>query len=147
MTPEQNKAIVARMLDETINRRNFAVVPELFTHDFRRHDIGHLFPDRYGTEGTKTHVSRLTDGIPDLHADIVGLFAEGDMVCMRYVAYGTHTGELLGKQPTGNPVRWEGVNIYRLVDGKIAETWQYADAMGLLRSIGALPTEHPSEPT
>jgi predicted ester cyclase len=141
MTTEKNKETITRMVDELLNRQDFTHVSELIGPNFKRHDIGHLFPDRFGSEGTKDHVSRLRAGIPDLQAEILDLFAEGDRVCMRYVVRGTHTGELLGKQGTGNPVRWEGVNIYRMVDGKAVETWQFADALSLLRQIGALPSE------
>jgi predicted ester cyclase len=139
VTPEQNKALVARVFEELINKRNFAQVPEFFVPDFKRHDIGRLFPDRFGSESTKDHVSMLIAGIPDLRMELIDVFAEGDRVCVRYVAYGTHTGELLGKHGTGKSVRWEGINIYRMADGKIAETWQLADALRLLQQIGVLP--------
>lgn len=139
MTPEQNKALVVRVFEELINKRNFALVPEFFASDFKRHDIGRLFPDRSGAESPKDHVSMLIAGIPDLRTELIDVFAEGDRVCVRYVASGTHTGVLLGRPGTGKSVRWEGVNIYRMADSKIAETWQLADALRLLQQIGVLP--------
>ncbi|WP_224245700.1 ester cyclase [Hyalangium gracile] len=139
MTPEQNKALVVRLFEELLNQRNVSRVSEFLSPGFERHDIGQLFPDRVGAEGTKDHVAMLLAGIPDIRMDLIDVFAEGDRVCARYVAHGTHTGELFGRPGTGNPVRWEGINIYRLVDGKIAETWQLADNLRLLRQIGVLP--------
>ncbi len=141
MTPEQNKALIARAFEELINKRNFALVPEFFRPDIKRHDIGRLFPDRFGSENTKAHLSMLIAGIPDLRTELIDVFAEGDRVCVRYMAHGTHTGELLGRPGTGKSVRWEGINIYRMADGKIAETWQLFDSLGLLQQIGALPQE------
>ncbi|WP_224363384.1 ester cyclase [Hyalangium versicolor] len=138
MTPAQNKALVARLFEELINERNTSRVHEFLAPDFERHDIGQLFPDRSGAESTKEHVAMLFTGIPDLRMDVLDLVAEGDRVCARYVAYGTHTGELLGRPGSGKPVRWEGINIYRFVDGKIVETWQLGDGMRLLQQIGAL---------
>ena len=142
MNPEQNKALVARVFEELINKRNFSQVPEFFVPGFKRHDIGRLFPDRLGAESTKDHVSMLIAGIPDLRTELIDVFAGGDRVCVRYLAQGTHTGELLGKPGTGNRVRWEGINIYRMADGKIAETWQLADALQLLQQIGVLTGEY-----
>jgi predicted ester cyclase len=141
MTSEHNKALVVKVFDEMLNNRNLSLVPQLLTPDFKRHDIGRLFPDRTGAESTKDHASMIFAGIPDLRADLIDVFAEGDRVCARYVAYGTHTGELLGRSGTGKSVRWEGVNIYRIADGKIAETWQLADAVRLLQQLGVLPQD------
>ena len=81
----------------------------------------------------------LMAGIPDLHADIIDVVAAGDRVCVRYVASGTHQGELLGKPGSGKPVSWAGINIYRMADDRIAEVWQLADGVGLLQQIGVLP--------
>lgn len=141
MTPEENKKIIATFYQDVFNRRNFHLAPQFLAPDFRRHDIAQLFPDRFGTDGAKEQMAALIAGIPDLQMDDVDVFADGDRVCVRYIARGTHTGELLGRPGTGRPVRWEGVNIYRMVDGKIAETWQYADAVSFLRQIGAMPPE------
>jgi steroid delta-isomerase-like uncharacterized protein len=139
MTPEQNKAFVVKAFDELINKRDFSRLTEFFAPGFARHDLGRLFPDRFGAEGPREHVSMLLAAIPDLHSEIIDVFAEGDRVCVRYVASGTHTGELLGSPGSGKPVSWAGVNIYRMADGRIAEVWQLADGVGLLQKIGVLP--------
>jgi predicted ester cyclase len=36
-------------------------------------------------------------------------------------------------------VTWAGINIYRVSGGRIRETWQLADGLGLLRQLGAAP--------
>jgi predicted ester cyclase len=142
VTAEHNKALVARLFDELVNKRNLSQISQFLTPDFKRHDIGRLFPDRIGTEGTKDHLSMLMGGIPDLRTELIDVVAEGDRVCARYVMYGTHKGELFGRPGTGKSVRWEGINIYRIADGKIAETWQLADGIRLLQQTGVLPREY-----
>jgi hypothetical protein len=37
-------------------------------------------------------------------------------------------------------VTWKGVNIYRIAGGKLAETWQLSDTLGILRQLGAIPS-------
>ncbi len=143
MTPEENKTFLTGSIEEMFNRRNVALARERTMPDFKRHDLCRLFPEVEGADGPEKHMSMLLTAIPDIRMDVVDTIAEGDRVCIRYVAYGTHTGELLGRPGTGKPVRYEGINIYRIVDGKLAESWQCLDAVGLLQQIGAL-TPDPS---
>jgi len=140
MTPEENKKIVSRLFAVILNPAEFHRTREFLTPDFVRHDITKLFPDRFGINAVDEHMSGWLAAVPDLQVDAVDVVAEGDRVCIRYIAYGTHTGTLLGQAGTGKPIKVDGINIYRLVDGKIAETWQFMDALNLLRQIGLLPS-------
>ena len=142
MTPEENKAIVLRLFDEVINTHKFHLAEQFVTSDLKRFDLCRLFPDREGSNAVNEHMTTWTQGVPDLRVDPVQVIAGEDCVTLRYLAHGTHSGELLGRPGTGKSLRLEGVNVYRLVDGKIAETWQYLDGLSLLRQIGALPPEH-----
>jgi predicted ester cyclase len=141
MSPEENKAVIIKLYNDVLGRREFHLASQFLTPDFKRHDVGKLFPDRSGSGGAEEHMLMLHAAIPDLRVEVIDAFAGDDRVCVRYHAYGTHKGDLLGRPGTGNPVRWEGVIVYRMVDGKVAETWQYADALGFLRQIGATPLE------
>ncbi len=62
------------------------------------------------------------------------------MVATRWVASGTHQGELMGIAPTGNRVTVAGTSVERVVDGKIEETWDNYDALGMMQQIGAIPS-------
>jgi predicted ester cyclase len=59
---------------------------------------------------------------------------------VRFTARGTHKGPFQGVAPTGKRVEWAGINVYRVADGKIRETWQLADMLGLMRQLGAVTT-------
>ena len=39
--------------------------------------------------------------------------------------------------PTGSPVEFAGVNIFRFADGKVAELWNHRDDRGLMEQLGA----------
>jgi steroid delta-isomerase-like uncharacterized protein len=142
MTPEENKAIMLRFFDEIVKPRRYDLAHKYVTSDFKRFDLCKLFPDRAGSNAVNDHMSVWLTGVPDLQIDPVDVFAGEDRVCVRYEAYGTHTGELLGRPGTGKPVRFQGINVYRMVDGRIQETWQYLDGLNLLRQIGDPPPEH-----
>jgi predicted ester cyclase len=38
-------------------------------------------------------------------------------------------------------VTFTGIFIYRMVDGKIVEGWENADALGLVQQLGLIPAQ------
>jgi len=46
----------------------------------------------------------------------------------------------MGIAPTGNRVTVAGTSVERIVDGKIEETWDNYDALGMMQQIGAIPS-------
>lgn len=54
---------------------------------------------------------------------------------VRWTGRGTHHGEMFGLPPTHRQATWSGVSIQRIADGKIAETWLYADEVGLRQHL------------
>jgi predicted ester cyclase len=65
------------------------------------------------------------------------VIAEGDLVAARWTASGTHRGRWGTVEPTGNPVEFSGVNIFRVERGKVVEIWNHRDDLGLLHQTGA----------
>lgn len=69
----------------------------------------------------------------------VGLqVAEGEWVVTRVTGRGTHLGAWLGMRPTGKAVEITGVNIDRVVNGRIVEHGGVADLLGPLLAMGAI---------
>ena len=58
---------------------------------------------------------------------------------VRWTGSGTHIGEVNGVPPTGKPIRVDAISVHRMVDGKIAETWEVWDTLGFLQQIGVVP--------
>ena len=52
----------------------------------------------------------------------------------------THQGPFLGVGPTGHELIWNGLAIFRIADGKIAERWFNSDSISILRQLGLAPT-------
>lgn len=74
-----------------------------------------------GIEGMKQHMIEVRKTYPDLKMTIIRQYADGDTVISEFIMEGTHLGEWLGMKPTGKKLRMTGVDIDRLVDGKIVE--------------------------
>jgi len=80
---------------------------------------------------------------PDYRANMESIvIAEGDFLLNRWLFEGTHRGSLGAIAATGKKVSMAGVDVTRVADGKIAETWVYGDNLGLLHQLGviSLPT-------
>ena len=65
------------------------------------------------------------------------------MVAQRILFTGTHTGNFRGLPPTNRKVRFSGIEINRMVDGKVAEHWFQLDAVTLFQQIGLLVVPGP----
>lgn len=63
---------------------------------------------------------------------------EGEWVASCITASGTHSGEWIGIAPTGKKVTFTGVNVDRVVGGKLVEHGGAANMLGPLLEIGAI---------
>ncbi|HEU5101595.1 MAG TPA: ester cyclase [Roseiflexaceae bacterium] len=77
-------------------------------------------------------------GFRDWNIVIEDQIAEVDRVATRWTASATNTGPVMGMPPTGKVARVTGVNVARLADGKIAESWFNFDMLTLLQQLGAI---------
>jgi steroid delta-isomerase-like uncharacterized protein len=131
-------SLVRRGIEAANSGTMAQVAPEILTPGFVRHDLAHAFPEFTTAGGVIDLVTRLRSAIPDYHQEILDIFSAGDRVAMRWVARGTHQGELLGAAPSGKAISINGINLYRVAEGRLAEVWQLADLAGLLRQLGIL---------
>jgi steroid delta-isomerase-like uncharacterized protein len=140
MSAEDNKAIVRRAYD-AINRNDLDALDEMVDSDITDHDPA---PGQGpGLEGVKQYFSSLHTAFPDVQMSVDYMVAEGDKVVARVSVSGTHQGEFLGIDPTGNQVAITGLDVLRIVDGKIVEHWGNFDDLGMLQQLGVI--EQPSE--
>ncbi len=137
---EENKALSRRFIEEVLNAGNLEVVDELVAEDHVHHDPA-MPEEGHGRENVKEFASMYRSAFPDIHVQIEDQIAEGDKVATRWTGTGTHEGELMGINPTGNRVRVAGMTIERIADGQIAETWDNYDALGMMQQLGAIPAQ------
>jgi steroid delta-isomerase-like uncharacterized protein len=135
---EQNKFLVRRAVEEVWNRGNFAVAEELAASDIVVH-LSTPGDELHGPEGIKQYYTMLHTAFPDIHFTIEDQIAEGDRVVTRWTAQATHKGEYQGVPPTGKRFKLAGVDIDRIVNGKVVECWPIEDQLGLLQQLGVVP--------
>jgi len=136
MSTDENKAVVRRFL-EAGNEKNIAAVVDCFDPQGR-------FPilARFGVEPTfenyKKFLLSFFAALPDGHLAIEEMVAEGDKVWVRFMIRGTHRGPLRNIPATNNEVRYSGIGMYRVGNGKIIEVNNLFDDLTLLRQLGVI---------
>jgi steroid delta-isomerase-like uncharacterized protein len=134
---EENKDIVRRLVDDGWNPNSQATFDAWMAEDLVNHDP--VAPQVRSREELEAfHTSRVT-AFPDQHTTIDDLIGEGDQVVKRWTWRGTHQGDFQGIPPTGKQVTIQGVSVYRINNGKIAEVWWGYDSLGVLQQLGVIP--------
>lgn len=136
MSSDDNKLLVRRYIEEVINTGNVGAMEEFIgaeyieVHEGKRCQIG--------IQGAREHVLGVRRTYPDLALTVERQIAEGEWVATCITARGTHQGVWLGMKPTGKVVTYTGVNVNKVVDGKIVEHGGAANLLGPLLEIGAI---------
>ncbi len=73
---------------------------------------------------------------PDYAHTIDDIFAKGDKVVARMTFTGTHKNEFQGIPPTGNTIEYTGIQIWKIMNGKIAEAWDQEDTLTMMMQLG-----------
>ena len=137
---EENKALSRRVIEEIFNAGNLDLADELIAQDHVHHDPA-MPEEGHGPEHMKEFANMYRTAFPDVRVQIEDQIAEEDRVATRWVASGTHEGELMGIAPTGNRVTVAGMTIDRIANGQVAETWDNYDALGMMQQLGVIPSE------
>jgi len=66
------------------------------------------------------------------------LIAEGDLVVAHHTHHVTHSGEFMGMPPTGKKIAVQGIEIFRLADGRIVEMWHQDDMLSLFQQLSMI---------
>ena len=138
MSIEENKAIVRRFVEEVWGKADIAAVEQLVHPDIT---VAYpLLPEVvHGREAFKEVLAQVQTALPDVHASLDELIAEGDKVVARWAMAGTQQGAFGSIPPTGKSVRWTGISICRVADGQVIEDRGEEDALGLMQQLGVVP--------
>ncbi len=144
MSAEENKAIFRRYVEEVGNQGKLDLVDEIFDRYVSHQPDGHAL--ERGPEDVRQFIDEFHQAFPDFHSTIDDQIAEGDKVATRWTMRGTHQGEFRGIAPTGKQITVTGIGIFRFSDeGKVVESWDNFDQLGMMQQLGAIPSPEQSE--
>jgi steroid delta-isomerase-like uncharacterized protein len=129
-----NKALIQRFLADVLNGHHGDHAARYFTKD------GQFHAGTIGTVTGRDNVGGLLNAvvttIPDLHAELQDIRADGNEVMVRLVVTGTLKGDLLGLHASGQHLRWDAIDLYRIDNGKISHEWAAEDFTAILNDTG-----------
>jgi predicted ester cyclase len=136
---ETNKATVARFLAGThsadiddVEVIDETVVPHIVCHGFPGFPNGE-FHDR---ESYKAFFRVFRQSFSDMSFETLRTIATEDFVSAHWEIWATHSGEFQGIRPAGARVVFDGVALYRMEGGRIAETWITINEPLLVSQLG-----------
>jgi len=120
-TPEELKRFIRNHFEEFVNRQNLDVADVNFAPDFVDHgsDLPPGIPP--GPQGARQYVGGALQKFPDMHVTVEDVIVEGNKVVVRNVWQCTD-------RESGRKLRFGGIVIWRVADGKLAERWAYLES-------------------
>jgi steroid delta-isomerase-like uncharacterized protein len=135
-----NKEVVRRLFVEGFNDGRLDVVDELVAPDVVVHNP--LILDApSGPDAIRGGIEMIRGAFADVAIEVQDLVAEGDRVASMVTMSGTNTGDYRRGGATGRRGTIRAFFIWRLADGRIAESWGVADRMGFLQELGIVPSD------
>lgn len=136
MTPEETEALAHRWHMDITQKGNLAAADEILTSDFVSHVNGQDMP---GAEGAKQLATAIRTAFPDLRITHHEAIVSGNRVAIRWTTDATHRGDYFGVPPTGKQIHVEGLDLFHIRDGKIAEVWIVFDNLSVMQQMGVVP--------
>jgi steroid delta-isomerase-like uncharacterized protein len=125
-TPEQNKAVVRRYIEDCLNQGNMDLIDTIFTPDMR--------------DKVKAFHSGNAGPFDDGLEEIKDLVAEGNKVMARWIFRATHTGDFYGIPASGKRIEVTGYSLYVFENGQIAWDTMSMEWTDVLEQLGAVIT-------
>ncbi len=133
-----NKEIIEAFV-EAVNGQDWLRLDSLVAPGFVRHSHAAGPPGVRSRDDLVAFLRSEFDTFPDAHERIEDLVAEGDRVAARHRFRGTQRGPMGRYPPKGRVMEAEYLAIYRIEEGRIAESWAEWDTASGLVQLGHVP--------
>lgn len=142
MSVERNKATFRRYIEEVWKDEQLDIADEIFAEKYLSHQSDGTALER-GPEDVKKFVMEYRTAFSDIEDIVEDMIGEEDRVVTRWTLRVTHTGEFRGIPATGKRITITGIGIFRFSEeGKVVESWDSLDQLGMLRQLGVPAHQH-----
>ena len=114
-----NKDIIKSFYETVVSKHLLDELPAYLADDCVQ--VSGLNRTPIGIEGMRQHLISIRKTYPDYSIKVIRQYEDGDNVISEIIMRGTHKGEFIGIAPTGKVIEITGVNIDRIINGKIIE--------------------------
>jgi steroid delta-isomerase-like uncharacterized protein len=136
---QSDVAVLRRWFEEVWNEDREDLMEELAEPNVVFHGVGGPNQIMQGLDAFKPFYRNIRAAFPDIRITVEEAIGERDIVALRWSAQMTHSGDALGFPATNKRVALTGMSFARLRGGKIVESWDNWDMMGLMHEIGQTP--------
>ena len=137
MSIHDNEILVRRL----IQTWNTGVVDDV--HELVAPEVSVYYPTMprpmLGIESYRGFVAWMHSTFADLEIRIDELISGEEKVVTRWTQSCTQVGRLLGVPPTGKPITWSGITIFRLEGGKVVDERGEENMLGVMWQLDVLP--------
>ena len=129
---------LARAYVHAINAADDAALDTVLARTF----LSYAYDGVRSRTATKKYYESLRNSFSDLQLQVhenIGVLVENDMVALRTIITGTHTGDYAGAPATGNSIQTSASHIFRISEDRIVEHWPVVDTYRILVAVGAIP--------
>lgn len=116
-----DKELVARFFMEGYQNRNYDFILECLSENY----IDHSPAGARSNQDAVNILIAVSKMFGDMQVSIEDIFSENGMVATRIRYKAFHIGECMGIAATGRNISFEALENFKVVDGKIVESWGY----------------------
>jgi predicted ester cyclase len=120
--------LLYKWFDKVWNKGDENAIDELMTNDSEAHGI---IPEGQpkGAAGFKIFYKGFRNQLHDIHITVDDVVSQDDLESARTTVTAIHT-------QTGKAVKFSGICMVRVADGKIAEAWNNYDFLDMYQQLG-----------
>lgn len=115
----EKKEMVKYFYEAVVSKNLLEELPQYISEDCVLKVGGKIIP--LGLEGMKQHLIDVNKTYPDYTMRIIQQYVDGDYVISEFIMEGIHEGEWIGIKPTYKKLSFTGVDIDKVINGKIIE--------------------------
>lgn len=140
MSTTAPETLARRWFEDLFNAGDLDVADEILAPDVSYHGPPSLSPREVaGPEDITDYVEVYATAFPDLYYEVEDVSVAGHEVRVRWTATGTHESDLFDMEPTGEAFTVEGIDLFVVEDGAIAEVYAQWDTLKMVQELGIVP--------
>lgn len=115
------KELVIRFFTEGYQNKNYDFILKCLSDDY----IDHSPAGARSNQDAVNILTAVSKIFGDMQVVVKDVFSENGMVAARVQYNAVHIGEYMGIAPTGRSISFEALENFKVIDGKIVESWGY----------------------
>ena len=130
--------ILRRWYQEIWNQAHGERMEEYLTKDCRIYSVDEAGNDCIGPAEFQPFYEKIRTAFPDIRFTLHAVIGDDNVATAYFTAELTHNGEFLGRKPSGNRGKVDGIALIRVENGKIVEAWNEWDRTAMMRVAGVV---------